>query len=239
MFKIKPVKTKDISSKYNKYLKKFPELFPFFFRCAIIAKSNSGKTDLMINLMRFYMKYSGFIAPDDIILFSPTIDSGDNREKYKTLGLPDENIHRYLTPDALEEVIMKRAEIREPYILLIDDLSGSLHENKMLDDLMTKIRHALGNVIICCHKWKCLSTMIRLNLSHIILMKGLEDNIKEFKSVAEELGGKHGPDGFKKIYQMATVEPFSFLVVDNSLNPQFRYRSCLDTGLEVSNIGEM
>lgn len=233
MFKIKPIKVRDISDKYNKYLKKYPQLPKFFFRMAIVAKSNSGKTDLTINLMRFLMDYSGWISPDDIILFSPTIMFGDNAEKYGTLNLNRENIYTDINEDTLMRVLNQRMQMQRPYILLVDDLSEDLHFNKLLNALLTKIRHTLGNIIICCHKWKCLSTMIRNNLSHIILMKGLDENLKEFNSVCEELGGKYGPDGFKKIFNEATKEPYSFLYIDNTPGAKFKYRKNLDYGLKV------
>lgn len=225
-FEIKPIKVTDTMHKYNKDLPAC--LFKLPFRLSIIGPSNCGKTVFLIRLLEFYIKHSK-IEPKDIFIYNPTFSLGNNEEKYKLLELPKENVFEQLPHEEhLKELIKERTEKKHPWILILDDCAGkSTHKNRELDELIFKIRHSLGSLILISQKYNALSTSIRTNCSHYVFFN--TQNKKERKIISNELQGDLDDNEFDKMYNFCCCKPYSFMIIDLTMsNPKHRFRDKLN-----------
>ena len=188
------------------------------------AKSNSGKTNVILNLLEFYKK----IFKDRILIISKAQDIS-LESLAKTHGavvlydLYDENGINYI-----EKLINYQKKLKaegkklKNYLVLLEDLVGS---EKSLDNrrsifttLFSQGRHSQITTIITTQQYSSVPCSLRRMAWGSIIFK--MSNIAERKLMTYEMCGavNMNEKQFEKIYDEATTEPYSFLYVDSVKN---------------------
>ena len=240
---MKPIKIKNYTTQeYTQKQSKYEEAPKIPFRMLLLAPSNSGKTVLIQNMViDIYDR-----CFERVYIFSPSVyvdDAYKSIINYQTDIMKVEEKHDKLYFDHYEvedlnniiqqqhDIIlhMKDKKYKKLFSILIivddfaDDPSFSRH-SKSLWGLFSRGRHNQISVICSTQKYKAMASIIRLNISCMIVFK-LKNN-SDLESFLEELSGTLGGDkkALLEIYNMATKEPYSFLYVNmaaKNLNDMF------------------
>ena len=221
------------------------------FRLLMVGRSGSGKSNCLINLMsrgHFYGrtdesdKKSCYF--DEIFLFSPTSDGGD--DLVEQLQLPDNRIISNPAdfPDALrnifkiqKEIISKKGLVKSPKLVIIFDDCQSAERFLKSEDF-TKLfiagRHYNISVICCGQSWTKFARVTRLNASNIMLYPSSNS---EIKLLCEEYTPPNCSNkSFRKLVSYATADQYNFLHINNQVsNPDDKYRKNLDSILTIQN----
>lgn len=219
-------------------------------RMLIVAPSNSGKTVLLNSLVTDVYKN----CFEKIFVFSPSIflDSAyQGLIKYnESLGNYDTDENKLYYDEYSEEgltniledqkkIILKlKADKKKPpmmqILLLIDDMSDNpvfLKNSKLLNSVFCRSRHIYASCFISCQTFNSCSTMIRKNISSLIVFK--LKNTKCLDNVLEEFGQMaNGKKNLEMIYNEAIKEKYSFLYID--LNSGLFYKN-LQQRLEIED----
>ena len=202
------------------------------FRGLVQGPSNSGKTVLVVRLLVDPQFYRG--AFDKIYVFSPTASSDPGmdplREYVKTLQNQsvDPTFHDILDVKVVQDILdratkvtkhlKERKEKFRPQILLyFDDFCDNqavMHKcGSILDTLYIRGRHANVSVLISSQRLKLVSSVIRVNLSFIIIFR-LRNNNDLKDGVMHEFSALIPAKKLMQIYLQATKKPFSFLYIN-------------------------
>jgi hypothetical protein len=207
--KIRCIKTKNkILTKY-----KIPVIMPQLqFRLGIIAPSYSGKSNLIVNLLKNNVFKYNKIYKNNIFIFSKTAGLDDI---YNELKLPKSNIIDNFDEAFINEILDEQTENindgNSPNILfIIDDMVTDLdNQNQLIKKLFFNGRHYNLSTIITSQSYHKLPKDVRLNLSHLILFKIPDDDIK---SVYKEL--PINKKLFEYYYDECTKKKYNFMYLD-------------------------
>jgi hypothetical protein len=217
------------------------------FRLILTGRSGSGKSNLLVNLMKKSIFYGRTDPNDDktgyfdlVFLFSPTAGIGDDLVTH--LDIPSQRIytdtatylvrlnHIFETQDGL---IKSTGIAKSPKILCIfDDIQSA--SKFMNSDSFTKLfiagRHSNISIIVAIQSWTRLPRVLRLQASNIMLFPSSNSEV-------ELLADEYTPPGFSKrefmsLVMHATREPYNFLHINNQA-PDNKYRKNLDTVLSL------
>ena len=217
------------------------------FRLILTGRSGSGKSNLLVNLMKKSIFYGRTDADDEktgyfdlVFLFSPTAGIGDDLITH--LDIPSQRIytdpstflvrlnHIFETQDAL---IKSNGIAKSPKILCIfDDIQSAT--KFMNSDSFTKLfiagRHSNISIIVAIQSWTRLPRVLRLQASNIMLFPSSNSEI-------ELLADEYTPPGFNKrefmsLVMYATSEPYNFLHINNQAHDN-KYRKNLDAVLAL------
>ena len=205
-----------------------PEPLPNYsgFSMLICGASGSGKTTLLYSIMSkkkqkgVRQSYKGVF--DRVYIISPTIgkDSIKN-DPFKTI--PDDQIWRSLTKDALDELDEMLDDNRKEglnSIVILDDVGSQLRKSAAIDKKLTSMiqnrRHQYCSYITLLQRFRDAGTGIRNNLSHFISFR--PKNKPEMDAISNELF----PYDHKKNAQILnhifeTNNNYAFIFVDMSL----------------------
>jgi hypothetical protein len=187
------------------------------FCLALVAPTKSGKSNLIVNLL----KNSNF-GYDDIFketyYISPTVNLDDTlksiSEDDDIIKIDEEEDLKYLD-DILNDIVKtqksKKKEEREPVLIVLDDCLDYLKKSKRLDSLPSYCRHYNISIIITTQVYNALPTKLRKNSSGYLIARIY--NNKDLQNIEEEIGANFMD--FKKNYEIATKDKYSFLYVDN------------------------
>ena len=230
--KIQIYKVKDNTEKYNIDKGK---LFNMSFRLILLAKSNQGKTNLLVNLLSQDDKrlYKNDFDGDDIFIFSPSIKNDRKLQMLiKAKKIPDENLFEDYDPEVLDEIYKM---VQDEYEKDIDEGDKPKHTLVVLDDLAfsgalkDSTKHSVVNKIFCNSRHinmslictaqayvgsAGLTTCARENTTGIIAFKMSERQLDSFAKDHSYVNEKE----FKKMFRKITNKPHSFFVVNYS-NP--------------------
>ena len=219
------------------------------FRLLMVGRSGSGKSNCLINLMtrpHFYGrtneedKKTGYF--DEIFLFSPTSDGGD--DLIDQLDLPDTRIisNQSDFPEALQnifkiqkDIIKKKKLDKSPKICIIFDDCQSA-EKFLKSENFVKLfiagRHYNISTICCGQSWTKFARVTRLNASNIMLYPSSNS---EIQLLADEYTPAHTTKrDFKKLVAYATGDQYNFLHINNQVSdPNDRYRKNLDSIIDI------
>lgn len=198
------------------------------FIMSIIACTGSGKSVLIANMIRIYYKN----IFDHVYFCSSNIN--DNNEVYdkayssiifdelRTFNNINNTIINYIKTDIENDEHFDKKDFRS--LLIIDDLISEVANNKNneLIKFILKSRHLKCSVLIVSHKYNMIPTIIRNNLTHIILFRS-KSNI-ELEAIYKGIIDID-QDTFKRIYHDATGENHSFLYSVLNKNPQLYYKN--------------
>lgn len=189
---------------------------------ALVGRAGCGKTTLLLNLIT--KKGSPWFKHFDMIfLVSPT---AMNDPKMMTLveDIGEDQYFTDLSNETLQEICdmidvhkdeweRKKKRGDPAYCIIYDDCIHMLKGKKArkLDELITQNRHRKITNILLLQKWNSyMSPLVRSNLGCIAFF--YSGNNKEVDSFIEEMNDNE--DKVRKLYEYATMEPYSFLWVN-------------------------
>jgi hypothetical protein len=210
----------------NLNLKKLNKILPkYFTNTLFVAPTNTGKTNLIINLLdrkEFYKK-----AFDKVYLFSNTYNTDSIWKVCKTID-PEDTFINYSDQD-LQDIVDNQEESiknKKPLntLIIFDDIIQQINKNKsLINDLVARNRHYKLTIWITTQKFSKVSTIIRNNISYYILF-GIK-NKKEKDFIVSELADTVPENDFINLWDYALGgENYNFLVlsVKDKLDKQFR-----------------
>lgn len=215
---------------------RIPEFLPKLpIICSVVARTNSGKSVIIVSLIADYYVPLEIFRPRDIFYFSPSIHLDDNYKK-----LP-EGVNKYEEYDEgfilnlmaeMKEKKRNHKNIEVPQILLVfDDMisetnengRGAFTNNSVLSKLFTRGRHFNINTIITSQKYTSLPRTIRVNSLQLILLNMIEG---EQETILEEHASKSRKKDFIKMMERIFdgTDPYVSLWIDTtSKNPRKKY----------------
>lgn len=206
-----------------------PEHFfkPHFF-VSVVAPRKSGKTCLVMNMLKYYKK-----TFKHIIFVSPTIyiqdlysQMFDLRETDQMFDKWDEEIVRQLIKHQKNKIENK--EKPKNVLLILDDVVGLIPKNSLLNTLSTRHRHYKISVMIINQLYKSIPPVARNNLSGLILFK--IHNKGELEKIKEEQTTNIPEYKWMEFYEEATEQPYGFLVIDYDKKKSYisNFNNCLE-----------
>tara|TARA_Y100000034_G_scaffold132128_1_gene194406 strand:- start:39 stop:959 length:921 start_codon:yes stop_codon:yes gene_type:complete len=219
-----------------------PRLPQHRFRLGLIAPSYSGKTNLIISLIkekRFYWNYFKVFIFSKSIHDDPIWDNVCIAEKYCCNELSEPKIDKILDHQAYlkDKYELEGTPQKLPNLLfIIDDMAGDSalsNRNSILNTLMFRGRHHNLSILCVSQAYKMLSKNIRTNFSDMIFYA--VENDGELKSITEENSGGLSKKNFEKVFKHATAERFNFLYVARKYKGKKRFRKNFDTSLFIED----
>jgi len=194
------------------------------FRMCVVAPSGSGKTNFLLNLIQLFSRGEGSFVDLTII----------TRNK-------DEPLYKFLASKSDQIQIKEGMENIPP----LDKMDKKLSHLVCFDDLvLAKNQDAICNYYIRARKLNCsvvylsqsyfgIPKIIRNNCSYMVLLKLSGE--REVNMILKEWGLGITKEQLLKMYQYATAEKFSPLLVDLEKTPEERFRKGFDEILNISN----
>jgi hypothetical protein len=228
---VKPAATDQYEFAQSKY-QQLPEI-PV--RAIVAAPSGAGKTVLLQSMvLDLYRTKSGKSPFSRIYIWSPSVnvdpawvpvkkftreELGVNEDKEKLCYdsyVTDELADVIKTQKRIVDAQKKRGDKKLYSILIIvDDFADSpafSRHSVLLHELYTRGRHAAISSITSVQRYRVLSPIIRVNATALIVFR--LRNTKEYEAICEENSAVVSRDEFRRLYQYATSEPYSFLFIN-------------------------
>ena len=183
------------------------------FRMCVVAPSGSGKTNFLVNLIHLFSQGKGTFADITII----------TRNK-------DEPLYNFLTSKC-DQIQVKEGLHNLPPL---DKMDKKVNHLVCFDDLvLAKDQSAIENYYIRARKLNCsviylsqsyfrIPKVIRNNCSYMIILK-LSGN-REVNLILSEFGLGVSREQLLNMYEYATREKFSPLLIDLEEDPYKRFR---------------
>jgi len=194
-------------------------------RMCIVAPSGSGKTNFLINLISLFSKGKGSFQSINII----TANS-------------DEPLYQWIQTVS-NQIIVKEGLSNTPpldkfdkdyqHLVVFDDLVLS-KDLSMVEQYYIRGRKLGVSVIFISQSFFKIPKMIRNNCSYMVLLK-LSGN-REVNLIMSEFGLGVTKDELLKIYDYATKEKFSPLIIDMEADKEHRFRKNF---LEIIDVNEL
>jgi len=194
------------------------------YRMCVVAPSGSGKSNFLVNLIHLFSQgNTGTFASITII----------TRNK-------DEPLYKFLASKSDQIQIKEGMENIPP----LDKMDKDVSHLVCFDDLvLAKNQSAIENYYIRARKLNCsvvylsqsyfrIPKIIRNNCSYMVLLKLSGD--REVNEILKEWGLGISKEQLIKMYQYATAEKFSPLLVDLEQPPEERFRKGFDEILHPS-----
>ena len=233
MKKIEILKVKDDAEKF--YSKK-PQIFDLPMKLAIIgASQRSGKTNWIINALGRDKLYGKDFAPENIYIFSPSLNSNKWQRFIEAKEVPDENLFSKLDEDELEVLY---EDVEEEYydainnkkkpankIVIFDDLGfgGSLRGKSkfgILDKMVMNGRHFMLSSAFLVQSYKQLTPDVRANLSGLVVFNL---STRELESIVHEHNFLENSRAFMKMFRKTTKKRHATFIVNYSNDPENLY----------------
>jgi ABC-type dipeptide/oligopeptide/nickel transport system ATPase component len=195
------------------------------FRCCIVAPSGSGKSNLLVNLLQMFCHGKGTFASICII----------TRNK-------DEPLYKFLEEKS-DQIIIREGLQNTPKL---DDMDKKNNHLVVWDDLvLSKDLSMVENYYIRARKLNCsvifisqsyfkIPKVIRNNCSYMVLLK-LSGN-REVNIIMSEFGLGVSKEELMALYEYATAEKFSPLLIDMESPKEERFRKGVDFIIDVHRL---
>ena len=183
------------------------------FRMCIVAPSGSGKTNLLINILKMFSAGRGTFSTIHIITRNA-----------------DEPLYKWLKTLS-DQIIIKEGLQNTPKL---DDFDKNKNHLVVWDDLvLSKDLTSVENYYIRCRKLNTsvifisqsyfkIPKIIRNNCSYLVLLK--LSGQREINIILSEFGLGVSKEQLLKIYEYATREKMMPLLIDNEANKDNRFR---------------
>ena len=218
-----PTKMLDIAENPNEHIHgiKLP------FRMCVSAPSGSGKTNMVLNLLKQFSAGKGTFH--DITICT--------RNK-------DEPLYNYLHSIA-PEIVIKEGMSGLP---ILDKMDKKKNHLVVVDDLLLeKNQDPIVNYYIRCRKLNCsiiylsqsyfdIPSLIRKNCSYMVFLK--IGGVREIKDILRNFGLGVSKEQLMGMYDYATDEKFGCLLLDLEANIDKKFRKNFDEYLDPSDFGE-
>ena len=182
------------------------DIFPSHFQCLIIGKSNSGKTNLLIELLlnKNGLKY------ENVYLVTKSLHQTKYINLRKVFDLiPEIGFHCYPSVDDLPN-----PDECKPYsIVIFDDVSATNEPNEKLRSYFTTCRHAKSSVFLLTQSiGRVPRHLIRENANFLICFK--LDPLSQQLIYRDYLQGEITYTQFCRVCSLIFEKPFNFLCLD-------------------------
>ena len=233
MRKIKILKVKDDAEKY--YTKK-NQIFDLPFKIAIIgASQRSGKTNWIINAVGRNKLYGKDFKPENIYIFSPSLNSSKWKKFIEAKEIPDENLFGDLDEAVLETLY---EDVEDEYnnaidekkrpankIVIFDDLGfgGAMRGRSkfgIVDKLVMNGRHFNLSSAFLIQSYKQISPDVRGNLSGLVVFNL---STRELESIVHEHNYLENSKAFMKMFRNTTKKKHSNFIINYSNDPENLY----------------
>lgn len=209
MFEILPVKKPKEDESYNLIEEPLPKP-PF--NALLYAPVNSGKSNLIINLIYKKGGYGKKVFKGGIFVFSPNVYNDDIFDNNVSM---DEEIAKF--SDDLEyvdhfaqEIVSRQQEKpkkeREPMLFIFDDCLGYINPMGYISKFSTRNRQLKISMIFTIQVFRAIPNFIRVNCKWMLFFK--THNEDEKKKLIEEMNMF---PNFESYLELATQEKYSFL----------------------------
>jgi len=182
-------------------------------RMCIVSPSGSGKTNFLVNLIGLFSTNKGTFASITII----------TRNK-------DEPLYRYLE-SLTDQIVIKEGLSNTPqldkfdktlnHLVVWDDLVLA-KDLKMVENYYIRARKLNVSVIFISQSYFKIPKIIRNNCSYMVLLK--LSGQREVNIILSEFGLGVTKEQLIKIYEFATREKFSPLIIDLEAEQNLRFR---------------
>lgn len=183
------------------------------FRMAIVAPSGSGKTNFLINLIHLFSQGRGTFPDIHII----------TRNK-------DEPLYNFLASKS-DQITIKEGMENLPqldkfdkdfnHLVVLDDLVLAKDQSR-IENYYIRARKLNVSVIYISQSYFRIPKIIRQNLSYLVLLKLSGE--RELKLILSEGGLGLDRNQLLELYNYATSEKFSVLLIDYEVSVDKRYR---------------
>ena len=212
-----------ITNENNKeHNEKWPYIPDHPYRILIIGGSGSGKTSTLLDLINKQVDL------DKIYLYAKDL----NEPKYeyliknhkntgiKHLNDPNAFIECSNTMDDVYENINDYNPIRKRKKLIVfDDMIADIMTNKrfqaIIKELFIRCRKLNISLVFITQSYFSVPKDVRLNSTHYLIMK--TNKKREVQNIAVNHSADIDCNGFMKIYQECSKEPFDFSTIDTTL----------------------
>lgn len=182
------------------------EIFPSNFQCLVIGKSNSGKTNLIIELLlnRDGLKYQ------NVYIVSKSLHQSKYINLQKVFNLvPQIGFHCHQSV-----VDLPNPEECQPYsIIIFDDVCATNEANEKLRLYFTTCRHVKSSVFLLTQSiGRVPRHLIRENANFLICFK--LDPLSQQLIYRDYLQGELTYEKFCQVCNLIFTKPFNFLCID-------------------------
>jgi hypothetical protein len=192
---------------YNIHKMKIP------FRGCVIAPSGSGKTNFLCNLIHLFSMGKGTFT--DITIVTRNKDE----PLYKFLGSKSDQIQIKEGIESIPPLDKMDKELN--HLVVFDDLV--LNKNQApIENYYIRARKLNCSVLYLSQSYYRIPKIIRNNCSYMIILK-LSGN-REVNMILSEFGLGVSKDQLVRMYEYATKEKFSPLLIDLEAEPVDRFR---------------
>lgn len=186
------------------------------FRMCVVAPSGSGKTNFVVNLIQLFSRGKGTFQSIDIIT------RNKDEPLYKWLGQLSDQIQ---IKEGLENAPrLDSFDKDDNHLVIFDDLVLAKDQSK-IENYYIRARKLNCSVIYLSQSYFKIPKIIRNNCSYLVLLK--LSGHREVNMILSEGGLGVDKDTLLSIYQYATAEKFSPLVIDYEEEIHNRYRKGL------------
>lgn len=225
---ILPIRVKDDKPQFRNINKLAPQ-FPY--RCLVIGKSGSGKSNLVLNMLYKYLDF------DTLTVYAKHIDNPEYSKLQEDLEKhfeeanenkkDTEDIERpFFFTNTLEKFIpIECYSTENQNLLLFDDLAGlPERQQQPIVDVYIRGRHRNISSIYISQSYKRIPKTVRLQANYVIVFKGL--NEMDLKSLYGDFVSKGLPyEDFKSLYHHCTNKKYDFMVLDcENMDLHLRYK---------------
>ena len=183
------------------------------FRMAIVAPSGSGKTNFLLNLIHLFSQGKGTF-PDITI-----VTRNKDEPLYNFLASKSDQIQIKEGMESLPQLDKFDKDFN--HLVVLDDLVLTKDQSR-IENYYIRARKLNVSVIYISQSYFRIPKVIRQNLSYLVLLK-LSGN-RELNLILSEGGLGLDKEQLLALYNYATAEKFSALVIDYEAPIEKRYR---------------
>jgi len=187
------------------------------FRMLIIGPSGCGKSNLLMNLILKYLYF------DKLFLYSKHLD----QPLYKTFMKTTEQNNAFTFSNNVEDVVdIDSLNREEQNLICFDDFLTEKNQD-VFEQFVIRGRHKNASVIYLTQSYFSTPKDLRLNCNFFVLFD--VQSKRELIDIQKDHATNIGKDKFVKLYSEATMDPYSFFVIDKQTrNIPLMYRKCFD-----------
>lgn len=187
------------------------------FRAVVNAPSGSGKTNFVINLIGLFSYGKGTFA--DITILTRNSDEplyNFLKEKDDRIVIKEGLVH--LPP-------LDKFDKDENHLVIFDDLVLTKDQSR-IEQYYIRARKLNVSVMYLSQSYFRIPKVIRLNCNYMIILK-LSGSKRDLNAILGEFGMGLEREELLALYDYATAEKFSPLVIDADADPADRFRKGL------------
>ena len=219
-----------VNENKTKHNKNWPYIPDHPYRILIIRGSGSGKTNLLLNLIKnqpdidkIYLYTKDPYEPKYRYLINKREGVGANHfNDLKAFIEYSNNMH-----DVYKDIDEYNPDKENNILIVFDDMIADMTHNKKLNSIVTELFIRGRKLNISLVFITQVPKDVKLNTSHFFIAK--IPNKRELQQIAINHSSDVNTKDFANIYRKCTAEPYSFLVNDTTLasNNPLRFRKNL------------